>query len=252
MSWITSCPACMQWFHVEPSQLQVRQGKVRCGHCHQVFDASLRLYPQPEPAFDSMQAVSDVSSNVNLSADLNLSAAASQRSPILTSLHAHLPPYFYSFCALLLLCLFFGQLAYFLRAPIAAHWPESKPLLVSMCSMIGCNVPHVSDIRQLAILDSELQQDSQRDGVVYLHATIANRANHVQPYPMLELTLTDEQDRVLSKTSFTPTQYLSSASMETSVMMEKGMSAASQFRIELPLLINAQLASGYRALLFYP
>ncbi len=63
MSLITRCPACGTMFKVVADQLKVSQGWVRCGHCSEVFDASLHLQSgqsapapvppqqfQPEPA----------------------------------------------------------------------------------------------------------------------------------------------------------------------------------------------------------
>lgn len=45
MSFITRCPACATAFKVVPDQLKISDGWVRCGHCHQVFDATLDLQP---------------------------------------------------------------------------------------------------------------------------------------------------------------------------------------------------------------
>lgn len=60
MSLITRCPACGTMFKVVTDQLKVSQGWVRCGHCSDVFDASLHLqsapgqiYAPPEPEFVS-------------------------------------------------------------------------------------------------------------------------------------------------------------------------------------------------------
>lgn len=40
---ITRCPACATMFNVVADQLKVSEGWVRCGHCSDVFDASLHL-----------------------------------------------------------------------------------------------------------------------------------------------------------------------------------------------------------------
>ena len=49
MSLITRCPACGTMFKVVADQLKVSQGWVRCGHCSEVFDASLHLQPAQTP-----------------------------------------------------------------------------------------------------------------------------------------------------------------------------------------------------------
>lgn len=45
MSFITRCPACATAFKVVSDQLKISEGWVRCGHCHQIFDATLDLQP---------------------------------------------------------------------------------------------------------------------------------------------------------------------------------------------------------------
>lgn len=48
MSLITRCPACDTLFKVVPDQLRISNGWVRCGRCHEVFEATQHLLP-PEP-----------------------------------------------------------------------------------------------------------------------------------------------------------------------------------------------------------
>ncbi|WP_321816200.1 MULTISPECIES: DUF3426 domain-containing protein [unclassified Paraburkholderia] len=44
----TRCPFCETVFRIQPAQLAVRRGLVRCGHCQEAFDASGSLYDMPE------------------------------------------------------------------------------------------------------------------------------------------------------------------------------------------------------------
>ncbi len=48
MTAITQCPACGTLFRVVEDQLRISQGWVRCGQCHQVFDAQLALRSEAE------------------------------------------------------------------------------------------------------------------------------------------------------------------------------------------------------------
>lgn len=53
MGFITRCPACGTTFRVVPDQLKISDGWVRCGHCADVFDATLyldTLVVDPAPA----------------------------------------------------------------------------------------------------------------------------------------------------------------------------------------------------------
>lgn len=44
----TRCPFCETVFRIQPTQLAVRRGLVRCGHCQEAFDATGSLYEVPE------------------------------------------------------------------------------------------------------------------------------------------------------------------------------------------------------------
>lgn len=52
MSFTTRCPACGTTFRIVADQLKISEGWVRCGHCADVFDATLYLEPwtQDTPA----------------------------------------------------------------------------------------------------------------------------------------------------------------------------------------------------------
>ena len=46
---LTQCPQCKTVFRLRAEQLSAAGGKVRCGQCHSVFDASHHLVEQPSP-----------------------------------------------------------------------------------------------------------------------------------------------------------------------------------------------------------
>ncbi|MGE5466107.1 MAG: DUF3426 domain-containing protein [Ignavibacteria bacterium] len=46
---LTRCPRCQTTFRVTPDQLKARHGRVRCGHCQDVFDALEALIEEPRP-----------------------------------------------------------------------------------------------------------------------------------------------------------------------------------------------------------
>lgn len=49
MSFTTRCPACGTTFKIVPDQLKISDGWVRCGHCADVFDATLFLEGESAP-----------------------------------------------------------------------------------------------------------------------------------------------------------------------------------------------------------
>lgn len=67
MSYTTRCPACGTTFRVVPDQLKISDGWVRCGHCADVFDATLYLeewVPPPAPAIPEAPPSSEPSPSI--------------------------------------------------------------------------------------------------------------------------------------------------------------------------------------------
>jgi predicted Zn finger-like uncharacterized protein len=71
----TRCPFCETVFRLQPAQLALRRGLVRCGHCQEVFDASSSLYESAEGA-DFATATP-----VSLAAVAALSSESSPKAP---------------------------------------------------------------------------------------------------------------------------------------------------------------------------
>ncbi len=63
MSFTTRCPACGTTFRIVPDQLKISDGWVRCGHCSDVFDATLFLEGDPVAVSAPVQAPSVVAAS---------------------------------------------------------------------------------------------------------------------------------------------------------------------------------------------
>src|SRR5690606_6998578 len=109
---------------------------------------------------------------------------------------------------LLLILAALGQTAYFLRSDIAARWPQARPHLEQACTWLRCNVTLPQNIDLIMIDDSDLKEDTERLGLIHLSTTLINRADYSQALPLLELTLTDANDKPLLRRSFGPAEYL--------------------------------------------
>lgn len=245
MNLVTACPECGTSFHVRKEQLAANHGKVRCGKCGHVFDALSRLNevpektepaektpaPTPPPVINSPRNVPDTASKIKL---------ASRRTKRKTSLWLLVP------AAIFFLLLALLQSLYYLRTPIAAKWPELRPHFVAACELIGCKIPLPRQAELLAIIDSDLQEDAEREGLIHLSATIVNNAPFVQAYPLLELTLTNNYDKPLIRRPFHAQEYLSGR--DTS----QGILPGEEVEVRLPLTVNDDAVAGYRLFITYP
>lgn len=243
MSLVTACPECATSFHVKQDQLAASRGKVRCGNCGHVFDALSRLSevpektpaqppaPSPAPIANSPAKIPDTASKIKLD---NRPKKRRISSWLLIP------------AALFFLLLALLQILYYLRTPIAAKWPELRPHLEAACTLIGCKVPLPRQAELLAIIDSDLQEDADREGLIQLSATIVNNAPFIQAYPVLELTLTNNYDKPVIRRPFTPQEYLASNSNG------QGLMPGQEIEVRLPLTVNDDTVAGYRLFVTYP
>lgn len=139
-----------------------------------------------------------------------------------------------------------AQLAYVYRTPLAAKLPGSKPLLVKMCGLVGCEVPLPADENLISIEGSELIPDPAQPNLIKLSATLRNRAEFEQALPMMELTLTDNNDQTVVRKVFEPAQYLDPSHTG------QGIAPNTEVQARLALDVGQLKASGYRLFLFFP
>lgn len=106
------------------------------------------------------------------------------------------------------LLLLAGQLIYLNRTRIAAEVPELRPTLEKACAQLGCKVPWPSDAQFIRTEWSEMSFVPEHSNLVQLSATLKNHAKYPQAFPIMEITLKDNEDQVLVRRNFTPEEYL--------------------------------------------
>jgi predicted Zn finger-like uncharacterized protein len=140
-----------------------------------------------------------------------------------------------------------AQGAYWFRTELAAAVPEARPYLEAACRPLRCTVPPARETALITIETSELQMDKNVPGLLTLNATLRNRAAFPQQHPSIELTLTDADERPLSRRVLGPPEYLGDR-----FAREPFMAAASEHSVRLHIDATAIKPTGYRLFLFHP
>jgi predicted Zn finger-like uncharacterized protein len=259
MSSITLCPECGTRFKVTDAQLGAHDGLVRCGRCHEVFNALDHLHddepsPQLSLPIEMESPKSESEPSVPAVAELETPATLAQQVQFVEELTDEVPepaPRKASgtgmLIALTLALALLAQAAYYFRVELAARLPGLKPLLVQYCELLACTVELPRKAELIVIESSELESDSNRSNIVNLHVLVHNRAPYAQAYPSLELTLTDLQDQPVARRVFHPADYLKQGTDE-----KLGTPANRDLDIRLRLDTTDLKPSGYRLFLFYP
>lgn len=151
---------------------------------------------------------------------------------------------------LLLLCLvlFLALLLQVLvqeRERIAATEPGLKPMLQSVCAVLGCQISPLRQIDSVVIDSSSFSK--VRADVYRLSFSLKNTAPIDVATPAVELTLTDSQEQIVVRRVL----FASDFATPSQLLVAKG-----ELTVSLPLRIQGGPAvehiSGYRLLAFYP
>ncbi len=127
----------------------------------------------------------------------------------------------------------------------AARYPGARPVLVTVCAVMGCKVELPAQIDALAVETGELQT---LDASTFSFTTLLrNQGELVQAWPHLELALTDANDKTLVRRVLAPADYLPPGSLAA-----KGFAARSEQPVKLFFQLNQIKASGYHLAIFYP
>lgn len=145
-----------------------------------------------------------------------------------------------------------GQLIYHYRVEMAVQLPGLKPQLERFCARMGCVVEQPARAQYLRTEWSELNFLPEHPELIQLNATLRNQAPFEQELPLLELTLTDEQERILSKKVFGPRDYLAPLADGTASPLPPALTANGDLRVFLRLDVGDQKSTGYLLTWFYP
>lgn len=148
-----------------------------------------------------------------------------------------------------------GQAVWVWRDEIATNLPITRPLLNSICAPLGCTVGYPRHPELLSIESSALEPwQSDANAItepaasnrLALRVVLRNRHSLPQPWPSIELTLTDLSDAAVVRRVLSPSDYLPADTIA------KPMPARSERSLRVPVDPPADAVSGYRLSVFFP
>lgn len=244
------CPECLTIFKVSATELSALHGNVRCGSCAAPFDALRTLAPElpPEPIdYLPTHPTSLVPPQLEL-AILRPDPPQSQLfpAPVARDIPRErplTPPPFargrrdasgrgnwawVAGCAVLLLTLG-GQIAWAEQA----RWINDgrvRPWLDSACAMIGCQLPLRRDVAALSLLSRDIRPHPSVENALIISATLRNDAPFAQPYPTVDISLSNLDEQRIAMRRFLPAEYIGD-----SRSIEQGLApgASAAFAVEI-------------------
>jgi predicted Zn finger-like uncharacterized protein len=270
MTAITNCPSCQTQFIVTEEQLSQHNGKVRCGNCLHVFDATkeiveesvsseIEITHQTDNEIDNQNSIIEINDETG-STPLEIEANEVVDKALLqdiqnsyfeniersTKSRSALKKWLIGVFVFILILAAIAQSIYFLRTQIAVNYPNLKPYLVQACKKIACTIDLPKKIEFIIIDDSDMQEDADYVGLIHLSSTLINQASFLQAYPNIELTLTDVEDKPKLRRIFKPEEYL-----PEHTDIASGLAGGTEIKVKLAITAKGEAVAGYRLAVNY-
>ena len=94
------------------------------------------------------------------------------------------------------------------------HWvsdPRVRPWLDAACERIGCALPLRRDDELLQLASRDIRPHPSVAGALIISATLHNAADFAQPFPSVQVTLSDLDEKRIAMRRFRPTDYVPEA-----------------------------------------
>lgn len=117
------------------------------------------------------------------------------------------------------------------RTQLAAH-AQWRPMVMAVCNATGCTVPAWHEPGAFAMLSRDVIAVPGHPGVLRVQASIRNDARWPQPWPVLVLSLSDANGRLLGSRRFMPGDYLGRT--PDTALLQSGQAAQLAFDIIEP------------------
>ena len=250
----TFCPNCFVVYQVTAGHLGAAGGQARCGECRQVYRAIDYIYDEPAAARQALelQRAHGIKHADLVNVQAPADAFASMKPAKLPTHPAQPLPGSWQQRSLsladigsgagigLLLLLLGLQWIYFNRAALAAddRW---RPMLERGCSVVHCDLPLRVDLSQIDILNRDVRKHPAIKDVLLINVSFENRADFIQPYPVLEVSFTDQSGKSIAMRRLRPAEYL-----DAGVDPEGGLDTGSPVQVVLEVIDPGDAVVSYQ------
>jgi hypothetical protein len=152
---------------------------------------------------------------------------------------------FWGVGVVVLLVLFIVQYSYYTRDDLA-RYPELRPWIQQLCDIAQCELPMQQDIDKIKLTHRDITQHPRVKGALLINAVFVNKAGFAQPFPVMQITLSDLSGRVIAKRRFQPVEYL-----DADVNIRRGMSPNNPIQIVLEIADPGKDAENFEFNFYY-
>jgi predicted Zn finger-like uncharacterized protein len=222
------CPECLSVYKLRAELLAQGRGRAACGSCATEFDLHATLVDElPQGGFTVLKRRNPGSEIPRLNVPA-LHPQAEQRELFvdfdrtLRADRADAPSFAHRgrrrapmlqrewrwpLAGVALALLLAAQFAWAERGRLLAY-PQLHAFAQSACERLGCSLPAVDDRGRIALMARDVRPHPSVQHALIISATLANQAQFAQSYPVVEITLSDVDQRRIAMRRFQPDEYL--------------------------------------------
>ena len=112
-----------------------------------------------------------------------------------------------------------AQVLHFYGNDLVGWQPAIRPYVEPACGFLRCNLHPRVDVGLIEITESSVAPHPKYSNALLLRTTMINRANFAQPYPLMEVTITDHRGQTIGRRVFGPEVYLAGQSKLPTTMI---------------------------------
>lgn len=234
----TQCPECLTIFRVGAATVAQARARARCGVCRVEFDMLHALADQlpadpgellPQHHGGALPTLEVPLTRTRLG-QRDLFADSRERSVAPPTFASPRPAqrrrgnWIWHVGSVALLVLAIGQAGFAYRQELFQD-ARVRPWLDSICARIDCRLPPRRDVDQLALVSRDVRPHPSVPGALMISATVLNKAAFTQPYPTVEIVMSDLEDRKIAMRRFQPQDYVDSLAVINRGMPTQSTSA---------------------------
>jgi predicted Zn finger-like uncharacterized protein len=213
----TQCPHCLSVHALTAADLALGRGRLHCGVCETEFDALERLADTAAQAASGLRRAEATPPRVVPAAELAARPADPARPKPSTlsepafarGVRARTPvrsgPWWLASAALGLLLS--TQIVLAQRAELSQD-PSLRPWLQRLCAALGCELPAYSAPTQIRLLTRDVGPHPSVPDALLVTASFRNESPWPQAWPVLELSMSDLEGRLVALRRFAASDYL--------------------------------------------
>lgn len=217
----TQCEKCKAIFRINLREVTVAKGKLRCGECYSVFDSTKTLSTSRPLSFQEaidLEKVAPTKRDDSDKAKKNSDSSSSEPSNVFYNTPPIEPKTEQSVNKWLIAAVTFLTLLLPVQMYLNMKFKESEEPL--------------HEPKKIEMLNYNVFAHPNESGVLLISATMENIAKFNQPYPVIEVRLSDSKSKVIALRRFRPNEYLQNH--KKSIMLVKNKPSRIKLKISDP------------------